>query len=730
MGASIEHHVLTITDPVIKLDELKFVSYGEENPDKSTAKLSEGLRKIVSINGMTFSDDEILTLTLNCTGKIPTINVSIADLHPKFSADSIPRDGDVLSLRLGHLDKTSYKDIRIDFDITSLDASNQDYNVIGNSYRFSGRMKIPGLHSDECKSYGSATSIEHIEAIANDLKLGLATNIETTDDKMTLILPNSPRTGAIDDLVAHSYIDEDSFQTYAIDPYYYINYVNLNSLINSEESFTDIILGLNAQFNDQPNLDGSSDAALNQIKDKLILNNHKLNLGTNLYIESHSIINTSASVVKRHGYKRTLQFFENDSDEGLVSHIIEPLASKNLRDIEEPMKGRRGEDIYKSQTKTKYIGRKNADLDSSHTHLNYEYAEIHNAQNLAVAKKMMLEVTLPVMNPAIHLFQKIPVVIYIQDENRVRVDRQLKRDLKEKGFPINEEDGFIDNEEQITYAARVVPDTFLSAYYVVIGIEYKYYQGDDNVSQTLTLLRREWPSRLNNLTQKTLSAPIAKPEAPPPPPPVAPPVPPPPPPPPPPPAEEYVYTIEKGEGRNTNIREWTSSQITGLWKATPEGAPPPSKITLEVKIGADTYPINNGVDISASGVWVYNPEKNKFALSFGSKSSVVATITAKLEGPKGETAEGSIGSTSVVKWVPNDVYDGPNAVKVGKVYFKNETKSSETPGTYIGTYTKNGEATKEGRSTPMSGRIEGTDIQKVISETQAAADAERMASFQ
>ena len=108
----------------------------------------------------------------------------------------------------------------------------------------------------------------------------------------------------------------------------------------------------------------------------------------------------------------------------------------------------------------------------------------------------------------------------------------------------------------------------------------------------------------------------------------------------------------------------------------------------------------------------------------------MATITAKLEGPKGETAEGSIGSTSVVKWVPNDVYDGPNAVKVGKVYFKNETKSSETPGTYIGTYTKNGEATKEGRSTPMSGRIEGTDIQKVISETQAAADAERMASFQ
>ena len=49
---------------------------------------------------------------------------------------------------------------------------------------------------------------------------------------------------------------------------------------------------------------------------------------------------------------------------------------------------------------------------------------------------------------------------------------------------------------------RVV-DEFLSAFYIVGGIEYTYKSGDSSVKQKLRLLRREWPSRVNNINADT-----------------------------------------------------------------------------------------------------------------------------------------------------------------------------------------------------------------------------------
>jgi hypothetical protein len=494
--ASINNHILTITEPTIKLDKVIFESFGEGEPNATKMNLSKGYLLMVSINGYVFSDRDILKMTLDCNGSLPTIDLTISDSMGLFTIDTFPRDGDVINFRMGTLDKTSYKDIRIDFDITSADQPRQNSNVRGGKYNFSGRIKVPGLYADECKSYGVGTSLEHIESIANDLKLGVATNIDSTDDRMNLILPYNNRFDTLRDLVRHSYIDEDSFQSYCIDQYYYINYVNLNTLLESEESFEEIISAYDRELNDMPG-NGSDDSA-NQTKKPLILTNHMRDAGTNLFIEAQSLANTAGSKTKKNGYKRTLQFFENDSDEGLVSHEIEPLASKNMSDIEEPMKGRRDEDRYKGEIKTKYIGRKNSDPETSHTHLNYEYSVINNAQNLDEVKKMYLEVSLASFNPAIHLYQKLPVAIYTNQQDKLGADKVIKDAKKEKGF-----DTVVDEDSSTVEPGKYVIDEFLSAYYVVGGIEYTFKAGDPSVKQKLKLLRREWPSRINNINPET-----------------------------------------------------------------------------------------------------------------------------------------------------------------------------------------------------------------------------------
>jgi hypothetical protein len=714
--SSINNHILTITEPTIKLDKVIFESLGEGEPEAKGVNISKGYLLMVSINGYIFSDSDILRMVLNCGGAIPTINLTISDSMGLFNIDTFPRDGDVINFRMGTLDKTSYKDIRIDFDITSADQPRQNADIKGGKYNFSGRMKVPGLYADECKSYGVGTSLDHIESIANDLKLGVATNIDSANDKMNLILPFNSRFDTLGDLVRHSYIDEDSFQSYCIDQYYYINYVNLNTLLESEESVEEMIFAYDKEINDMPG--NGSDDSPNQTKKPLILTNHKRDIGTNLFIEAQSLINSSGSKVKKNGYKRTLQFFENDSDEGLVSHEIEPLSGKNMSDIEEPMKGRRGEDRYKGETKTKYTGRKNADPETSHTHLNYEYAAISNAQNLDEIKKMSLEVSLAAFNPAIHLFQKLPILIYTGNQQKLGADKVIKDAKKEKGF-----DTIVDDDLATLTAGSYVVDEFLSAFYIVGGIEYTYKAGDPSVKQKLRLLRREWPSRINNINPETVAdQPAPTPAAPTPtPPPEPPPTPEPvePPPPPEPPAKPE-YTVSGNLKSYSPIRNWKSNMISGEWKVTPEGSPAPSKINIEFKDENSNTTYLVSAEIAASGVWTYDVVKEK--LPVRSNGRGLYSGIAKLEGPGGEKAEATLGMISVIKWVPNDDVSGVELIKVGKVRYRNETRTGQEPDTYVGTYTKKEEAT--GSNSPMSGKIEGTDAQKVISDTQAAMRSE------
>jgi len=632
--ASINNHILTITEPTIKLDEVVFESFGEGEGDATKAETSKGYLIMVSINGYVFSDKDILNMVLDCNGSLPTIELTLSDNQGLFTIDTFPRDGDVINFRMGTLEKTSYKDIRIDFDITSADQPKQNSNVKGGKYSFSGRIKVPGLYADECKSYGVGTSLDHIESIANDLKLGVATNIDSADDKMNLILPYSSRFDTLEDLVKHSYIDEESFQAYCIDQFYYINYVNLNTLLESEESIEELVAGYDRELNDVPG-NGSEDAA-NQTKKPLILTNHKRDTGTNLFIEAQSLANSAGEKTKKNGYKRTLQFFENDSDEGLVSHEIEPLASKKMSDIEEPMKGRRDEERYKGETKTKYTGRKNSDPETSHTHLNYEYSAISNAQNLDEVKKMSLEVSMASFNPAIHLYQKLPIAIYTNQQEKLGADKVIKTAKKEKGF-----DTTVEEDKSTVDPGEYVLDEFLSAYYVVGGIEYTFKAGFPSVKQKLKLLRREWPSRINNINPETVAKPT--PAAPPPAPPVTPPAPAPvPTPPPAPPKKEEPLkidiTMNSGDVQQDTWSPFQSQNkyviLTGSYTANrPQGELvfDSFSATIDEVAGGDSFDINdgNGMRVKKDGGILIDMESEAGSMSPG---KYTLNVTLKAEG--------------------------------------------------------------------------------------------------
>lgn len=723
--AAIENHILTITEPTIKLDQVKFASLGEGEGNEK-ANTSKGYILMVSINGYTFSDWEILSMELDCTGTVPTIDLSIIDTEGVFGVDSFPRDGDVINFRMGTLDKDQYKDIRIDFDISNADAPPQRAEGRGNKYHFSGRIKVPGLYSEDCKSYGVGTSLDHIESIANDLKLGVATNIDAADDSMNLVIPYNSMFDTLEDLVRHSYIDEDSFQTYCIDPYYYVNYVNLNKLMDSEEKIEKMIAAFEKDLADTPQAPAEG---VNKAQRALILTNHKRDQGSNLFIVKQSLKNKAGAAAKKNGYKRVLQYFENDSDEGLVSHDIEPLASKNMKDIEEPMKGRRDEDRYKNEIKYKYVGRKCGDPETSNTHLNYEYSAINNAQNMAEVTKMSLDIELATFNPALHRFHKIPVLIYTGERQRLDAENQVKEKKEKDGFdskPTDQENGGLNPGEMVV-------DEFLSGYYVIGGFKYLYKAGATSVKQEVNLLRREWPSRVNNINKETVAPATTPPPAPAPP--VAPPPAPEPPAPTPEPVKEPVLSLDIKwikDATNYKLGFWLEQPIKISWKADDKSLVTETpKVKIKFK-GPSEYGAETSVfmeDKKEGSAWnekIWNIEatipKDTFKDKTG-KYDIEVILTYKDQEVK-ETS-----SWTFREWKPGERFGYPGAVtesNSGKVY-QWETVSGEEPGTYIGKYTLSGEAIKRNKGeSPMNGKVEGTNGQDVLKQAQAAAEAELM----
>ena len=189
-----------------------------------------------------------------------------------------------------------------------------------------------------------------------------------------------------------------------------------------------------------------------------------------------------------------MQYFENDSEESVVSFEMEALASKELKDIEEPQKGRRGEEHYKKEIKYKYAGRKNTDPDTASTHLNYSFAAIHNHQNMVESTKCKLLLELNGFSPNIHRWQKVPVAIFGETQQQVFAADGVKQAKEEKGFEVKDK---VDRDDDLKDPA--VLDEFLSGFYTVGGMKIVYKARDEKVKQTLVLYRREWPGRLNNM---------------------------------------------------------------------------------------------------------------------------------------------------------------------------------------------------------------------------------------
>ena len=499
------NNILAVIEPKIRPTEIKIDALVEEKPDEAKVNQTSvigTLKPMVLINGYQFSPDNITFFELDLSQILPTCKLSLTDSAGKFAVGSYPRDGDFFTILINSKNQETFKSIHMDFDIASCDAPKAG-NVGSATFNIEGFCKIPKIYGEDCKHFENGTSLDHMKLVSADLELGLATNIDATDDSQIRIMAYEPYMDFIKTIVKESYIGEESFQKFWVDPYYYLNYVDVNALFNSPNppilEFAESLAS--AAESMTPSADAKKDADFgNDIEVPLMLTNHVKFMGNNAFIESHELINNSAEISAKAGYAREVTIYDNNGDKKKQEFRIEPLGGKDLKELEEPLRGNRNDKRHLDQIKYKYIGRQEAGDDGlGNVHPNAAFAQLHNTQNAMEVQKMKLKVTLNSFNPSLYKYQKIPVLMYITNKKAIEQNERIKGDKKELGMDKDEPFNLGEDTESITpgRSPSNALDTFLSGYYIIEDIVYRTSDGE--TKQHVTLLRREWPTRTENL---------------------------------------------------------------------------------------------------------------------------------------------------------------------------------------------------------------------------------------
>jgi len=499
---NLDNNILAVVEPAIMPTPIEVEGVGEsEGGDKQTKAIGVDVPLVV-LNNYQFQQKDIQSFFLDNSGVLPRVTVRVADAKNTFSIDSFPRDGDCLTILMNSKNSSTFKSIHMDFDIVNI-TTKQAVEGELSTITIDGVAKVPRFYSEECRSFDAASSLDHLEEVARDLELGLATNIDATDDVQIRLQAYTSTHDFIKDTVDTSYISDDSFQRFYIDQYYYLTYIDINRVFNSPNPPLEDLQASLASLTGSLGEEGDSEEGADDYEAPLMLTNKKETKGYNQFIHKYQLLNNSSEISNLNGYTRDVMIYDNNSEAGdrLQEFTIEALTSEELLDYEEPLKGRRNEDRYDTHKKHKYIGRQDVgEGDLGNVHPSSNFSKLHQVQNLAEIGKLKLKITLDSFNPSIYKYQKIPVLIFEYKKERVEAILKQNKFLEEQGFSdkVMGLDAAVQDEDNPDARPDQVLNRFLSGFYVIENIDYRFKLAGGKLTQEVTLIRREWPGGLTN----------------------------------------------------------------------------------------------------------------------------------------------------------------------------------------------------------------------------------------
>jgi hypothetical protein len=382
--------IAQIDKPIIVVKEIVQTKDKASGDNQSTLTGDLGFKPYIHYQSYQISERDISSLKLYHEGIVPKISFSFTDTLNIIKTDGTPTAGTTMDLFLNPA-SSNLKPIHFKFSIVEF-----NQNLLSKRYNVTGTIDVPDLYKVNNNSY-SGTSFEAIRNICKDLKLGFNSNINNTTDSMSWRNPNTKPHEFIEEIIAHSYTDDESYTGGYIDYYYCFNYVDIEKEMKRDIS-SDV--GIDTS--------GISKSATSDEASRIsfmVLSNDKSKSSSAFYFEKYKTRNDSTKKAIAHGLSTVTKAYDRITKSFLVFNVDSTTSDGSKSLI---LKGAEfDKKEFETNIKTKYTGK----IDTDNVHKNYNYALTQNRINLNDLNKIVLDISMPNPNFNLYKFQKIKVEI-------------------------------------------------------------------------------------------------------------------------------------------------------------------------------------------------------------------------------------------------------------------------------------------------------------------------------
>lgn len=185
---------------------------------------------LIRLNDFVFNRKDIENFSFDVGGSLPTFTANVVDNQNRLTEDNEPKLGDVITLYVGNPKDTMHEPIKADFFLTNYRGGEGVISV-------SGILHIPEFFDSPNRCFVQKTSIEVLEEIARECKLGFITNIDMTNDKMDWI--QYQRTSDFIQYVAEkSFISNDTKIVVYVDQWCNLNVISIKQALQDSVNST------------------------------------------------------------------------------------------------------------------------------------------------------------------------------------------------------------------------------------------------------------------------------------------------------------------------------------------------------------------------------------------------------------------------------------------------------------------------------------------------------------
>lgn len=431
---------LTQSDIVLQLRSSSEDEMGDSYEKNQTELLQTAVYGIqvplIAINGIAITFQDIISFNLESTGVLPTVSMKVKDRYNLISTFNSPGIDNELRVQILPQFENIYKKINLTFFITNI-------NISGDSISLSAEYKLPDFVASRLKSFGEINTYGLFEAIAQETKLGFATNIEPNDtDKRYIYCAYQSYEDILAKEINYSGYDVQILD-YWIDLWNNLVLADVYDRYNTIENEDDMKIYISGQKYEM-----TEGVSVDPIEVSAVLSNHPDVMNQELYVSGYKLTNNPGEG-SLEGTDRLYSIYEMDKKEYL-DYMIQDGDVKN--------------DIY---TKYSYLG----EMYGTHNYLLAIKKRLDFIQK--IKSNESIEVTLN--HPVLGLMRgdKVNFIWYIMDDNT----KYMMDGLIENGFGSKPESNIPLMEDEENENGSFIIDRTISAQYLITGCKIKYTQG-------------------------------------------------------------------------------------------------------------------------------------------------------------------------------------------------------------------------------------------------------------